>query len=125
MENKSLNEKESLELIARMIQNTHNNLENKGYIGLLVNGYCTLFTSLLVYFLVRHTHNNYYFIATLITIIQTWVIQRYVNDEKLLRQIELAKSKPTKKSKFQERLEQMQRMQEQRTKEQQQKKKKN
>lgn len=62
MENKSLNEKESLELIARMIQNTHNNLENRGYISLLVNGYCTLFISLLVYFLVRYTHNNYYFL---------------------------------------------------------------
>lgn len=66
----------------------------------------------------------YYFIATLITIIQTWIIQRYVNDDKLLKQIELAKSKPVKKSKFQERLEQMQRMQEQRMKEQQRKGKK-
>lgn len=45
-----------------MIQNTHNNLESRGYIGLLVNGYCTLFISLLVYFLVRYTHNNYYFL---------------------------------------------------------------
>lgn len=64
----------------------------------------------------------YYFIATLITIIQTWLIQRYVNDEKLLKQIEQAKMKPVKKSKFQERLEQMQRMQEQRMREQQRKK---
>ena len=38
----------------------------------------------------------YYFIATLITIIQTWLIQRYVNDEKLLKQIEQAKMKPVK-----------------------------
>ncbi len=67
----------------------------------------------------------YYFVATLNTINQTRDIQRYVKDEKLLRQIELAKSKPVKKSKFQERLEQMQRMQEQRAREQQQKKKKN
>lgn len=65
----------------------------------------------------------YYFIATLITIIQTWFIQRYVNDEKLLKQIELAKMKPVKKSKFQERLEQMQRMQEQKMREQQRKNK--
>ena len=58
----------------------------------------------------------YYFIATLITIVQTWAIRKFVNDEKLLKQIELAKTKPVKKSKFQQRLEEMQRMQEQRMK---------
>lgn len=58
----------------------------------------------------------YYFIATLITIVQTWAIRKFVNDEKLLKQIELAKTKPVKKSKFQQRLEDMQRMQEQRMK---------
>ena len=58
----------------------------------------------------------YYFIATLITIVQTWAIRKFVNDEKLLKQIELAKTKPVKKSKFQQKLEEMQRMQEQRMK---------
>ena len=58
----------------------------------------------------------YYFIATLITIVQTWAILKFVNDEKLLKQIELAKTKPVKKSKFQQKLEEMQRMQEQRMK---------
>ena len=58
----------------------------------------------------------YYFIATLITIVQTWAIRKFVNDEKLLHQIELAKTKPVKKSKFQQKLEEMQRMQEQRMK---------
>ena len=57
-----------------------------------------------------------YFIATLITIVQTWAIRKFVNDEKLLKQIELAKTKPVKKSKFQQKLEEMQRMQEQRMK---------
>lgn len=60
----------------------------------------------------------YYFIATLITILQTWIIRKFVDDNKLLQQIELAKSKPVKKSKFQEKLAQMQKMQEQRMKEQ-------
>lgn len=55
----------------------------------------------------------YYFIATLITVLQTWIIRMFVNDDKLLAQIEIAKSKPTKKSGFQKRLEDMQRMQEQ------------
>lgn len=54
----------------------------------------------------------YYFIATLITILQTWIIRLFVNDDKLLAQIEIAKSKPVKKSGFQKRLEDMQRMQE-------------
>ena len=56
----------------------------------------------------------YYFIATLITILQTWIIRKCVDDKKLLKQIELAKTKPVKKSKFQQRLEEMQRMQQQR-----------
>lgn len=64
----------------------------------------------------------YYFIATLITILQTWIIRRFVDDQKLLKQIEVAKSKPVKKSKFQQRLEEMQRMQQQRLKEQQKRK---
>ena len=58
----------------------------------------------------------YYFIATLITIVQTWAIRKFVNDEKLLKQIEIAKTKPMKKSRFQQKLEEMQRMQEQRMK---------
>ena len=65
----------------------------------------------------------YYFIATLITIVQTWAIRKFVNDEKLLKQIELAKTKPVKKSKFQQKLEEMQRMQEQRMKQKPKKKK--
>ena len=64
----------------------------------------------------------YYFVATLITILQTWAIRRFVDDEKLLKQIELAKSKPMKKSRFQQRLEEMQKMQEKRLREQQQRK---
>jgi len=64
----------------------------------------------------------YYFIATLITIVQTWAIRKFVNDEKLLQQIEIAKTKPVKKSKFQQKLEEMQRMQEERMRQMQKKK---
>ena len=65
----------------------------------------------------------YYFVTTLITIFQTWVIRRFVDDKKLLKQIELAKSKPIKKSRFQQRLEEMQKLQEQRLREQQKRRK--
>lgn len=61
----------------------------------------------------------YYFIATLITILQTWIIRMFVNEEKMMKRIELAKQKPVKKSKFQQRLEEMQKQQQQRLREQQ------
>lgn len=61
MDNKQLNEKESLELIASMIQNTHRNLESHGGKTMLVNGYITLLTSLAIYFIVGYTRNPYYF----------------------------------------------------------------
>ena len=61
----------------------------------------------------------YYFIATLITILQTWIIRKFVDDKKLLKQMEQAKLKPIKKSKFQQRLEEMQKIQQQRIREQQ------
>lgn len=42
----------------------------------------------------------YYFIATLITILQTWIIRKFVDDKKLLKQIELAKTKTGKEIKI-------------------------
>ncbi|MGL5683215.1 MAG: membrane protein insertase YidC [Marinifilaceae bacterium] len=65
----------------------------------------------------------YYFIATLITIVQTWLIQRSVDDQKILQEIELAKTRPVKKSGWQKRLEDAQRMQQQRLNDQKKKKK--
>lgn len=56
----------------------------------------------------------YYFISLLITIIQTWAIRRLVDDRKLLQDMERAKAKPVKKSKFQERFEAAQKEQERR-----------
>lgn len=50
----------------------------------------------------------YYFIATLITLIQTVGIRYFVNDEKLLAKLEIAKQKPRKQSMFQKKLEDMQ-----------------
>ncbi len=53
----------------------------------------------------------YYFIATLISITQTYFIRKFVDDEKILAKLEASKKKPTKKSKFQQRLEEMQKQQ--------------
>ena len=59
MEERKLNEKESLELIAQMIQNTKNRLETNCGMPFLFWGYTTLFVSLLIWFLVVTTRNYY------------------------------------------------------------------
>lgn len=66
----------------------------------------------------------YYLLSNLITMLQTWIIRKYVVDEKKIH-AELAASagKPRKKSKWQQRLEEAQRMQQQALREQQKKKK--
>jgi YidC/Oxa1 family membrane protein insertase len=60
--------------------------------------------------------NYYYFLSMCITIIQMWVIRKVTNEEKIREKIRLAtisaKNKPVKKSKFMQRLEEMQRMNE-------------
>lgn len=53
----------------------------------------------------------YYFISTLITIGQTFLMRRFVNEETLLSKLKANQKKPVKKSKFQERLTQMQKQQ--------------
>lgn len=65
----------------------------------------------------------YYLVSTLITITQTWAIRKVVDDEKLLKRMEQAKTKPVKKSNFQKRLEEAQKEQARRLKAQQQNKK--
>ena len=60
MEERKLNEKESLELIAQMIQNTKNRLETNCGMPFLFWGYTTLFVSLLIWFLVVTTGNYYW-----------------------------------------------------------------
>ncbi len=63
----------------------------------------------------------YYFISLLLTVLQTYLFRLFVNDEKLLQKLELAKQtkKPAKKSGFMARLEEAQRLQQKRLREQQ------
>lgn len=49
----------------------------------------------------------YYFLANMITVIQTWIIQKNVDDKKILAQIHENRKKPVKKSSFQQKLENM------------------
>lgn len=55
----------------------------------------------------------YYFISTLITILQYFFFRFTINEQKLLSQLEENKKKPRKKSKFMQRLEEAQRLQQQ------------
>lgn len=55
MEERQLNEKESLELITRMIQNTQRKLEKGNGMPFLVWGYTTIVVSLLVWYLLSTT----------------------------------------------------------------------
>lgn len=58
MKERQLNEKESLELITRMIQNTQQNLEKGNGMPFLVWGYTTIAVSLLVWYLLSTTGDN-------------------------------------------------------------------
>ncbi len=49
----------------------------------------------------------YYFLSNIVTFFQMLIIKRYVDEGKILKQLEANKKKPVKKSKFQKRLEEM------------------
>ncbi len=55
MEERQLNEKDSLELIARMIQNTRQKMEKSHGVPFLVWGYTTIVISLLVWYFLSTT----------------------------------------------------------------------
>lgn len=57
MDDKRLNEKESLELIAQMIQNTKRRMAKNSGAPFLIWGYTTIIVSLLVWFLLTETGN--------------------------------------------------------------------
>ena len=67
----------------------------------------------------------YYLLSNLITMLETWVIRKWVVDpEKVVAQVKAAENKPAPKSKWQQRLEEAQKMQREMQKQQQQKGKK-
>lgn len=66
----------------------------------------------------------YYFISTLITIVQTLIFRYTINEDKLLAKLEANKKKPQKKSGFMKRLEEAQKAQQAQLQKQQEQKKK-
>lgn len=99
--------------IIYMVMNNKNQPQNAQMKGMQTMMYIMPVMFLFIFNSYSSGLSYYYFIATLITILQTWIIRKFVDDKKLLKQIELAKTKPVKKSKFQQRLEEMQKMQQQ------------
>ena len=63
----------------------------------------------------------YYLLSQLIAMLQTWLIRKSIDPEKILEKARQAEGKPQKKSKWQLRLEEAQRIQQQQLKEQQKK----
>lgn len=64
----------------------------------------------------------YYLLSNLITMVETWVIRRYfIHPEEILAKLKASEGKPLPKSKWQQRLEEAQKMQQQALKEQQRK----
>ena len=55
----------------------------------------------------------YYMLVNIITFIQMYLFRVFTDEDKLRKKIELAKQKPVKKSRFQKRLEEMQKQQQQ------------
>jgi YidC/Oxa1 family membrane protein insertase len=67
--------------------------------------------------------NFYYFMANVISIGQMYLIKRFfIDEDKIHAKIQANKAKPKKKSAFQQRLEEMQKVQQERAKQQQRKK---
>lgn len=104
--------------IIYMVMNNKNQPQNDQMKGMQTMMYIMPIMFLFIFNSYSSGLSYYYFIATLITILQTWIIRKFVDDQKLLKKIELAKTKPVKKSKFQQRLEEMQKIQQQRLREQ-------
>lgn len=105
--------------IIYMVMNNRNQPQNDQMKGMQTMMYIMPIMFLFIFNSYSSGLSYYYFIATLITILQTWIIRKSVDDQKLLKQIEIAKTKPMKKSKFQQRLEEMQKEQQRRLREQQ------
>ena len=60
----------------------------------------------------------YYLLSQLISIVQTWAIRRSIDKDKILAKVRASEGKPLPKSKWQQRLEEAQKMQEQMQREQ-------
>lgn len=90
-----------------MHMNNKNNPQSTGMPGMKTMMYIMPLFMLFFFNSYASSLSYYYFVSLLITITQTWIFQKLVDDKALLQQINTNKKKPVKKSKFQERMEEM------------------
>ncbi|HPV88320.1 MAG TPA: hypothetical protein PKU85_03815 [Bacteroidales bacterium] len=76
---KTLNEKESLDLIARMIDNVHMKIEKNAAIPMIVFGYVSMIISLSVWVALRMTGNNLYNLLWAAIPVLGWILCGLIN----------------------------------------------
>lgn len=82
MEERQLNEKESLELIARMIQNTQQKLEKEHALPLLIFGYITIGVSIAVWYALKQTQNQLWNLLWFLIPVLGFIILYVINGKK-------------------------------------------
>lgn len=83
MEDKILNEKESLELISQMIQNTQQKLRANNGLPFLIFGYTTFAISVMIYFLLKVTHNYWYNLVWLSIPVIGFILLHFFNKKEV------------------------------------------
>ena len=93
--------------------NNKNNPQSTGMPGMKTMMYIMPLFMLFFFNSYASALSYYYFVSLLITILQTWVFRQMIDDKAIRAQININKKKPVKKSKFQQRMEQMAKQQQQ------------
>lgn len=94
--------------------NNKNNPQSTGMPGMKTMMYIMPLFMLFFFNNYASALSYYYFVSLLITILQTWIFRQMIDDKAIRAQININKKKPVKKSKFQQRMEQMAKQQQKR-----------
>ena len=91
--------------------NNKNNPQSAGMPGMKTMMYIMPLFMLFFFNSYASALSYYYFVSLLITVTQTWIFRKMIDDDALRAQLNENKKKPVKKSKFQQRMEEMQKRQ--------------
>ena len=87
-----------------MEMNNKNNPQSTGMPGMKSMMYIMPLFMLVFFNSYASSLSYYYFVSLLITILQTWIFQKFIDDKAIRLRISESKKKPVKKSKFQQRM---------------------
>lgn len=99
--------------IISMKTNSSASMGDNGMPGMKVMMYIMPVTFLFVLNDFSSALTYYYFLANVITFGQNFIFKRLIDEEEVLKKLQAKKAKPKKKSKWQQRIEEMQKMQQQ------------